>query len=573
MYRILASIFLSFCLFTYAFSQDQFVPHIFSDEIDIPWSLLTVDMDDDGDMDVVAAGYNGDLILYELDENLNFASHIISDHATGDITVYAVDLDGDFDLDIVGSTYCTGNLVWWENLGSFFFAEHLITEEYSQFLQIAVADFDHDGDIDLGLPLHEQLGTRGLVIGWNDGDTNFTFENIAPGTMLNGIEAADLDNDSDMDLVASGDIIRWYENCLPDTFIMHEIGPGPSNALDIAVADLDNDDDMDIVTAGYEHTCRVLCFLNNSMEEFSSFILGDFQGITHIALDDINGDNYTDIALSMEGRSLWYVQNNGRGGYYPFEIDVEQGSTALDVADIDQDGDLDLVQGRYEAMTWWENQIPPAAPPGAFHAIAPAANAALAFEDAFPIEFRWYASDPVNPWDVVYYRFELSVVKDGTEYTTSESELNRYDWSVNLSELIGNGAFADPLNATWTVTAYTNGGEINCIEGPIHFRILPPVSVSDQTQQTPTSFELLPVAPNPFNATANIRIALPQSALVELVVMDVLGRHVCTLASGSLQCGEHSFLLDGSNLASGTYLVHARTSLGEQQVQRMILLK
>jgi hypothetical protein len=70
-----------------------------------------------------------------------------------------------------------------------------------------------------------------------------------------------------------------------------------------------------------------------------------------------------------------------------------------------------------------------------------------------------------------------------------------------------------------------------------------------------TQFALLHAYPNPFNPTTRIDYELAGDVHVALVVYDLLGREVATLASGEMRSGAHTAVWDAHNNASGTYFV------------------
>jgi len=78
--------------------------------------------------------------------------------------------------------------------------------------------------------------------------------------------------------------------------------------------------------------------------------------------------------------------------------------------------------------------------------------------------------------------------------------------------------------------------------------------------------------PNPFNPVTTIKFSLPEPGRVELVVFDLQGRRVATLADGELGAGDHQITWDASDQASGVYFY--RLIAGDvQETRRMILLK
>ena len=65
----------------------------------------------------------------------------------------------------------------------------------------------------------------------------------------------------------------------------------------------------------------------------------------------------------------------------------------------------------------------------------------------------------------------------------------------------------------------------------------------------------LQVYPNPFNPTTVVSGQWTADSEIRIVVFDLLGREVATLANGLYPAGRHSFIFDANRLASGTYFV------------------
>ncbi len=93
----------------------------------------------------------------------------------------------------------------------------------------------------------------------------------------------------------------------------------------------------------------------------------------------------------------------------------------------------------------------------------------------------------------------------------------------------------------------------------------------------PTSFDLGQNYPNPFNPSTTIRVALPQTSPLTLIVYDVLGREVARLFDGEMPYGMHSFHFDGqsatgSPIASGVYFVRMDAA-GFSSTRKMVMVK
>lgn len=93
----------------------------------------------------------------------------------------------------------------------------------------------------------------------------------------------------------------------------------------------------------------------------------------------------------------------------------------------------------------------------------------------------------------------------------------------------------------------------------------------------PTEFALAQNRPNPFNPSTEISFSLPKPAEVTLVIYNVLGENVVTLAEGLRAAGTHAVMWDGRDkngraVASGVYFY--RLDAGEfSATRKMLLLK
>ena len=100
--------------------------------------------------------------------------------------------------------------------------------------------------------------------------------------------------------------------------------------------------------------------------------------------------------------------------------------------------------------------------------------------------------------------------------------------------------------------------------------------VDAEAEGLPTVFRLEQNYPNPFNPGTAVRYQVPSVSEVSLVVFDVLGREVATLAKGRLSPGRYVATFDASRLASGVYFyrLEARSESGPfLDVKKMMLVK
>jgi len=93
----------------------------------------------------------------------------------------------------------------------------------------------------------------------------------------------------------------------------------------------------------------------------------------------------------------------------------------------------------------------------------------------------------------------------------------------------------------------------------------------------PSSFRLEQNFPNPFNAGTTISFYIPSRGVIRLEVIDLLGRHVATLAEGQWEPGPHTVTWSGetdggTSVASGIYL-YRFSGLSLSDAKKMLLLR
>ena len=215
---------------------------------------------------------------------------------------------------------------------------------------VTTADLDGDGDPDVlaigGVPARYAL---------NDGDAaSWTVVSLPDGSNYREIEAADLDGDTDLDLVISdwsGSRLAWYPNRLDTSgdFGSRQTicsGCGPDH---FEVVDLDGDLDPDIV-----HTHRpgdTFAWQENTSGDGSTWtqhLLGgnDYSGPRAIDVADLDGDGDLDVIGGDEGGTLvWFENLGGAGSWTPHVLEAWL-VTALVAVDLDFDGDVDILTQR-----------------------------------------------------------------------------------------------------------------------------------------------------------------------------------------------------------------------------------
>jgi hypothetical protein len=104
-----------------------------------------------------------------------------------------------------------------------------------------------------------------------------------------------------------------------------------------------------------------------------------------------------------------------------------------------------------------------------------------------------------------------------------------------------------------------------------------PVGVDNRSETLPQGFALEQNFPNPFNPSTTIRYELPEEAMVNVTIYDMLGRQVKTLINQTQDAGYKSVIWDATNdygkpVSAGIYLYQIQA--GEYiRTKKMVLLK
>ncbi|MEW5987775.1 MAG: FG-GAP-like repeat-containing protein, partial [Chloroflexota bacterium] len=336
-----------------------------------PFSLAAADVDGDGDTDVLGTALAGDQVAWWENVNgdgLTWTIHTVSSFFDNAWHVEAVDLDADGDLDILGAALYADDVTWWENENGdgLTWTEHTIDGAFDGAYSVYAADVDDDGDLDVlggayyadDLTWWENLTGSGEA--WSEHLITDTFDGPR------WIEAADLDGDSDTDVVAiaeNGDEIAWWEKTT--AWIAHTIDGNFDGAYTIATADVDGDGHLDVLGAGTDAD-SIAWWQNSSGDGFiwtRNVVAGDFGGAAGVAAGDLDGDGDTDVvgAAYQDDTVAWWENDGGQGTNWHEHVIAGffDGAHAVATADVDADGDLDVLGASRlgDEVTWWENDL------------------------------------------------------------------------------------------------------------------------------------------------------------------------------------------------------------------------
>lgn len=233
-----------------------------------------------------------------------------------------------------------------------------LADEQPQITHVTIADLDRDGlnDILVCDALKNQLA-------WirQEPRGTFTEQRITGVAAPAYVQAIDFDGDNDIDLLVAalgflfpnnnrvGSVIL-LENEGQQTFRAHYVADRVARVADARAADLDGDGDLDISVAGRGGEDGETSWLENrGAWQFEQHVLQRQAGGLNAVPVDINGDTRPDIVtlVGKEFDEIWAFLSHGPGGFTPALLweatEPDFGSNRLSMADMDRDGDADIL--------------------------------------------------------------------------------------------------------------------------------------------------------------------------------------------------------------------------------------
>jgi predicted nucleotidyltransferase len=238
-------------------------------------SVAWGDYDNDGDLDILLTGHDGQLRVTNIYRNDGLDSFVlINTSALERVTDGSVawgDYDNDSDLDILLTGYNgEGVAKVYRNDGSDTFTDISASLTGVANSSAAWGDYDNDGDLDILITGYWSGFTAKVYR--NDGSDTFTDISASLTGVSNSSSAwGDYDNDGDLDILITGNnvadnLATVYRNDGSDVFTA-AITDTLSGVLNGSVAwgDYDNDTDLDILLTGWDGSNRITKLYRNDV--------------------------------------------------------------------------------------------------------------------------------------------------------------------------------------------------------------------------------------------------------------------------------------------------------------------
>ena len=419
-------------------------------------------------------------------------------------------------------------------------------------------DLDNDGDIDL---MSASQTDNSLAYYINDGNANFT-QHILTGSsgIINlpgalSIDAADFDNDGDIDFVACGTSdLYWYENN-GGVFIEHLIETGLNNPLQVRTYDVgtmtdpgtpDGDIDIGVLVSG-ENTATV--YMNDGNNSFSRINLISVNNPKFLHGGDFDSDNTDDLVITSytNNEIKWYKL--GTWGFVTGGTIVSNfnGAFGVEGGDLDLDNDDDVVATAFldNEIAWFENTD------GTGNNFTKHSIDTNLIGASY---VHWVDIDADGDKDFIVAAFGNM---SGSTTTGHEMVIYYNDGSMNFTKFTADNTEAGPAN--FFPADFNNDGLLDIayaanVSGKLVLLANNALSITEH------SLKNIKIYPNP--ASTYIKV-LTNDLIQQIEILDLTGRKILNTNSAYINL---------QNFQKGYYLMHISLSNG-QKVFRKFLVK
>lgn len=516
------------------------------------------------------------------------------------------DIDNDGDKDFISGN-SVGTLNFYENIGTpSDFNLKFITNQWQGIIIISgekreeirhgassldFADIDDDGDLDLfwgdffGRSLYfiENTGTPfvpDMQVVYNryphNQDSVFT-------SGFNMPRFVDIDNDDDLDLFVSvlydptvSQSLMFYRNegnAIVNDF--HKVTEDYLKTLDVGndsapcFADPDNDGDPDLLIGSTKNPDGTLYYFENTgtVSQPEYFLVDSvYFGIKNElsispSLADLDGDGDLDLLIGNFDGSLSLYFNNGTPSSPDFKLSgklEDNTGNIIDVGvyarpfflDYDNDSDPDLAVGAFNGKFYFYKN---AGNPQVYNFIVDT-NFIHRLNPSDPGSPVIDVGDNSSPFFIDYdtdgdFDFFAGNRDGHVCYFRNEGTNVQPLWTIATDNFIGQDFGVDAVPFFIDIDNDTDQDFfVGNLKGGLYlYRNQTVTGLTENNQERIKDYFLISAYPNPFNSQSRIIFETGKRDQYSIKIFDILGREIKTIFSGELTKGIHQFYWNGKN--------------------------
>lgn len=243
------------------------------------------------------------------------------------------------------------------------------------------------------------------------------------------VSAFDIDKDGDLDLLVAkmgmifpnndkiGSVVV-LENDGKQQFTNRVLLDHVARVTDVESGDFDNDGLLDLAVGQFGYDDGEIRWMHNKGNwQFDSEVLLNLSGTIHVPVADMDGDGDLDIValVSQEWEEVYVFENDGKGHFKTHMIwgstNEDFGSSGISLVDLDKDGDLDIVYTNGDAFDY----LPPG--PRPWHGVQ-------WIENKGGLIFEYHR---IGDFPGAYFAKGVDVDKDGDLDIVAVSCFNKWD--------------------------------------------------------------------------------------------------------------------------------------------------
>jgi len=517
----------------------------------MPAGVYSADVNGDGYMDVLGVSVAASNITWweNLDSSgTSWAEHIVDGDFDGARSVYSADVNGDGYMDVLGAGWTANDITWWESIdgSGTSWTEHIVDGEFHTAASVYSADVNGDGYMDV-------LGAsyNGSLISWwenLDGSGTSWTEHIVDGAINSAISvcAADVNGDGYMDVLGvsqNSSYVAWWENVdgSGTSWAEHTVDASFGGAYWVSFADVNGDSYMDVLGAAADDD-EITWWENvdGSGTSWMEHIVDDnFDYASSVYSVDVNRDGYMDVLGSAQYANdiTWWENTDGSGtSWTEHTVDGDFGGPfSVFSADINGDGWLDVLGAAYldNDITWWD--LTEYLPDGSLE------SSVLNVQESPDWQtIDWTCTEPAGTSVAVQVR-------------ASNNSSSMGAWSDTLTAPCTlEGILSDEDNYfQYRLILSTTDSFLSPVLHDVAVGWEPFTGTHEGSRVEVSTYSLYGAQPNPALGHATLVFSLPVDSKAELTVYDLTGRVVYSI-NGVYSTGVHEVILEG--LASGVYM-------------------